>query len=259
MPPNKSRKITVGDLFSGIGGFSLGLERTGGFETKWFVESDPFCNKVLAKHWPNVKRYGDIRDVGKHNLEPVDLICGGFPCQDISFAGKGAGLAGARSGLWYEFARVISEMRPRYVLVENVSAILYRGLGEVLSTLASLRYDAEWHCIPAAYVSAPHHRDRLWLIAYTKGNDGGKRNLLEEGKERQAPTQLRGLYSVVRGAYKRGWNKEPSSRFLRVDDGLPFQVDRLKSLGNAVVPAIVQILGEAIIQCENLAHTQEQG
>src|SRR6185312_32662 len=108
--------MTVGSLFAGIGGFDLGFERAG-FEIKWQVEIDPFCRAVLAKHWPDVRRYEDVRTVGAE-LERVDVVCGGFPCQDISFAGDGAGLDGERSGLWREFSRLIGELRPRYVVVE---------------------------------------------------------------------------------------------------------------------------------------------
>ncbi len=194
------------DLFSGIGGFALGLERAG-HETVAFCEIDPFCRKVLAKHWPAVPCYDDIRTLtagrlaadgiigmadasgigcgcGTHARREgpthqsewcvrcelsgprIDGICGGFPCQDISTAGKGAGIDGARSGLWSEYARLIGELRPRYVFVENVAALLGRGLGRVLGDLAALGYDAEWHCIPASAVGAPHRRDRVWIVAY---------------------------------------------------------------------------------------------
>jgi DNA (cytosine-5)-methyltransferase 1 len=166
-----SAVLTVGSLFSGIGGIDLGLERAG-MEVRWQVEIEDYPTKVLEKHWPDVKRYRDIRDVGKHNLEPVDLICGGFPCQDISLAGKGAGLEGDRSGLWWEFHRIISELRPRYILAENVSALLIRGGVTVLGSLATLGYDASWDCIPAAAVGAPHRRDRLFIVAYPNSRRG---------------------------------------------------------------------------------------
>jgi DNA (cytosine-5)-methyltransferase 1 len=166
--------LTVLDLFSGIGGFSLGLERTGGFRTVAFCEIEPYCRRVLARHWPGVPCYDDVRTLDAARLDAdgvgrIDVICGGFPCQDISFAGKGAGLAGERSGLWREYARLIGELRPRYVLVENVAALLGRGLDRVLGDLAEIRFDAEWHCIPASAVGAPHRRDRLWLVACSAG------------------------------------------------------------------------------------------
>ncbi len=164
-------------LFAGIGGFDLGLERTGGFKTVAFCEIDPFCRRVLAKHWPEVPCYHDVRTLSGEQVGPVDVICGGFPCQDISFAGKGAGLAGERSGLWSEYARLIDELRPLYVIVENVAALLGRGLATVLGDLAAIGYDAEWHCIPASAVGAPHRRDRLWIVAYPSNRgqrpDGG--------------------------------------------------------------------------------------
>ena len=158
--------MRFGSLFAGIGGFDLGLERAG-MQCVWQVEIDPYAQKVLAKHWPDVRRHADVCTFPPEEGDwKVDVICGGFPCQDISYAGKGAGLAGARSGLWYQFARIIGELRPRYVVVENVAALLTRGMGEVLGTLASLGYDAEWHVIPASAVGAPHRRDRVWIVAF---------------------------------------------------------------------------------------------
>ena len=161
------------DLFSGIGGFSLGLERSGGFKTVAFCEVEPFCTKILNKHWPEVPVYGDVRELTAERLASdgigVDAICGGFPCQDISTAGKGAGIEGERSGLWSEYARLIGELRPRYVFVENVAALLGRGMDRVLGDLAALGYDAEWHCIPASAIGAPHRRDRIWIMAHPSG------------------------------------------------------------------------------------------
>ena len=170
-------KPRVLDLFSGIGGFSLGLERAG-MQTVAFCEIDPFARRVLAKHWPEVPCHDDIRTLSadwlaENGLWP-DVICGGFPCQDISLAGKGAGIGGERSGLWREYARLIGEIRPRYVIVENVAALLGRGLGDVLGDLAALGYDAEWHCIPAAAVGAPHQRDRIWIVAYPAWDGAGR-------------------------------------------------------------------------------------
>ena len=182
--------MIFGSLFAGIGGFDLGLERAG-MTCAWQVEIDERRRAVLEKHWPHVQRYADIRDCGgaampgnagvspdggkvtilgrRHILDPVDVICGGFPCQDISLAGKGAGLEGKRSGLWSEYVRIIRELRPRYAIVENVSALLVRGFGRVLGDLAESGYDAEWDCIPAAAVGAPHRRDRVFLVAYRDG------------------------------------------------------------------------------------------
>lgn len=159
--------MKCGSLFAGIGGFDLGLERAG-FRTVWQVEKEPYRRAVLAKHFPHATRYEDVREVGSHNLEAVDLICGGFPCTDISVAGRGAGIDGEQSGLWREMLRVVCELRPRYVLVENVAALLGRGLGRVVGDLAQGGYDAEWDCIPASAFGAPHRRDRLWIVAYTE-------------------------------------------------------------------------------------------
>jgi len=169
------------DLFSGIGGFSLGLERAG-MRTVAFCEIDPFARAVLAKHWPQVPCYDDVQTLTRDRLcadgvVRPDIICGGFPCQDISGAGKGAGLAGDRSGLWSEFARLIGEMRPRYAIIENVALLRSRGLDQVLGALDALGYDAEWHCIPASAIGAPHHRDRVWIVAYA--NDTGCRDASE--------------------------------------------------------------------------------
>ena len=167
--------IRILDLFSGIGGFSHGFEKHGGFETVAFCEQDEFADAVLEKHWPDVISYDDVKTITRERLEEdditeIDLICGGFPCQDISLAGKGAGLKGERSGLWAEYARIIGEVGPRWVVIENVSALRSRGFVTVLQNLSALGYDAEWHCIPASYVGAPHQRDRIWIIAYANSS-----------------------------------------------------------------------------------------
>jgi DNA (cytosine-5)-methyltransferase 1 len=294
--------MNVLDLFSGIGGFSLGLERTGGFRTVAFCEIDPYCRRVLAKHWPDVPVLGDVRIITRESLaatlvdtdcndggarrtrrpDPaskgqcfaerplsIDVICGGFPCQDISVAGKGAGLAGSRSGLWKEYARIIGEVRPRYVIVENVSALLSRGLGDVLGDLAALGYDAEWHCIPASAVGAPHRRDRIWIVAYADcGRWQAGCNLPRAGHGCAAPASGG---DVIRDADGSGlaigqsirrndvekfaatvgadwWAIEPDVG--RVAHGVPARVDRLRALGNAVVPQIPEIIGRAILAAE---------
>jgi DNA (cytosine-5)-methyltransferase 1 len=175
--------MKIGSLFSGIGGLELGLERAGVGHVVWQVEMDPFCSAVLAKHWPEAVRHGDVRAVGAANLDRVDVICGGFPCQDVSLAGTGAGLDGARSGLWSEFARIVRELRPRFVVVENVAALLRRGIDRVLGSLAALGYDAAWHCFGAADVGAPHRRDRIFLVAWRVSDAHGEpvRELTERG------------------------------------------------------------------------------
>lgn len=164
--------MNVLDLFSGIGGFSLGLERAG-FKTVAFCEVDKKCQAVLKKHWPDLPIFDDVSNLkGKDIEEKIDVICGGFPCQDISLAGKGAGLAGKRSGLWSEFHRLIEEIRPKYAIIENVSALRSRGLDQVLREISEIGYDAEWHCITAASVGAPHRRDRIWIVAYPRHSGG---------------------------------------------------------------------------------------
>jgi DNA (cytosine-5)-methyltransferase 1 len=167
-------QLTCGSLFAGIGGFDLGFERAG-IKTIWQVEIDEYCRRVLAKHFPDAERFGDIRECGglgqfrkdtPNRLRAVDIIAGGFPCQDISLLGTRTGLDGDRSGLWREYRRIIEEVRPRYVVIENVTAILGNGMGDVLRDLSACRYDAEWQVIPASAVGAPHIRERVWIVAY---------------------------------------------------------------------------------------------
>lgn len=187
--------MNVGSLFAGIGGFDLGLQRAG-MRVDWQVELDPHCRAVLARHFPEAERFEDVRAVGAASLAPVDLICGGFPCQDLSAAGKGAGLAGARSGLWAEYARIVCELRPRYVVVENVPALLTgKGkrwdrapVGRVLGDLAEAGYDAEWACLSAREFGAPHLRKRVWIVAYP-ARDAEARPAAEPRAERQRAGQ----------------------------------------------------------------------
>jgi DNA (cytosine-5)-methyltransferase 1 len=160
--------LTVGSLFSGIGGLDLGLERAG-MEIQWQSEIDPYCCRVLAKHWPDVRNLGDVRCARFEEAPPVDVLAGGFPCQDLSSAGRRAGIKGKHSRLWAHFARAVEALRPRYVIVENSPALILRGLDVILADLARLGFDAEWHCVPAAAVGAPHVRARLWLLAYPRG------------------------------------------------------------------------------------------
>lgn len=159
--------MKLGSLFSGIGGFELGLERAiPGLETVWQVEQNEFCQRVLRKHWSQAKIYDDVRNINKNNVEPIDILCGGFPCQDISLAGKGEGINGKKSGLWWEMHRIISELRPRIAIMENVPAITFRGLDTVLGSLSEIGYDAEWCIISAAQFGAPHLRKRWFCVAY---------------------------------------------------------------------------------------------
>ena len=271
--------MNVGSLFSGIGGFDLGFERAG-MRTAWQVEQNPYCLAVLAKHFPDAERFTDVREVGAHNLAPVDLICGGFPCQDLSVAGKGGGITADRSGLWSEFARIIGELRPRYVVVENVPALTRNEwLGRVLGDLASCGYDAEWDCIPASALGAPHRRDRIWLVAYPEGDGrrpGRSRGSAGQGADGEglAPAGMGDAESSGRDAAStprpgedqrrqppgspggsggdRGraarWSTEPDVG--RVADGVPARVDRLAALGNALVPQIAEWIGRRVLQYE---------
>jgi len=331
--------MRVLDLFSGIGGFSLGLERAG-FETVAFCEVDKKCHKVLQKHWSNVPIFDDVQTLRGVDIDgTVEVICGGFPCQDISVAGNGAGLEGKRSGLWWEFHRLIKEIKPKWAIIENVSALRGRGLDQVLGSISEIGYDAEWHCIPASAVGAPHQRDRIWIVAYPRDNTGwngisgsagrdGKGKLEKtlgapettettrsseaskalananlsgsgapqhgvDGKqpetqqERQnepfakpsglspdvSDTNLTRLerwlsYGILNSQgweessdgcaaersfkWRRGgngeWTTEPDVG--RVANGVPNRVDRLKQLGNAVVPQIPELIGWAIMEYE---------
>ncbi len=284
--------MRVLDLFSGIGGFSLGLERAG-MRTVAFCEIDPYCQAVLRKHWPGVPIYDDVRSLSVGQIGSIDVICGGFPCQDISIAGRGAGINGERSGLWGEYARLIRELRPRYAIVENVTALLSRGLGRVLGDLAALGYDAEWHCIPASAIGAPHRRDRIWIVAYPRSSGRGTRDIRHQGNDGQQIAARRAVVTAepskasspvadakrqrvpddgqgsphqaqgeVQGSSEERqwlrldlgerlndvwgvWSTEPDVG--RVANGVPARVDRLRGLGNAVVPQIPEIIGRAIM------------
>jgi DNA (cytosine-5)-methyltransferase 1 len=238
-----SKPLTFGSLFAGIGGFDLGLERAG-MRCEWQVEIDPYARAVLAKHWPDVRRHEDVRTFPPPKGEwGVDVICGGFPCQDISGAGKKRGLAGERSGLWREFARIIGELRPRFVIVENVSAVLIRGMGTVLGDLASLGYDAEWHCIPAAAVGAPQFRDRVWIVAHPCG-----RRLSRRAQRDGQGQIIERRDDIDRLALGQRRARDGKSWLRRADDGIPHRVDRLMCLGNAVVPQVVEFIGRAIVE-----------
>jgi DNA (cytosine-5)-methyltransferase 1 len=242
------------DLFSGIGGFSLGLEASGAFEARAFVEQSRFCQRVLRKHWTEVPIYDRVEEVTAQRLRSdgiaIDAICGGFPCQDISLIGEGAGLSGEQSGLWREFARLVGELRPRFVIVENVAALTHRGMGDVLGALASLRYDAEWHCIPASYVGAPHERDRIWIVAYSDcaGLEGHAWNEAGEPEQGRHDEGSRGSTRAPRlsgGADPaRWWASEPDVG--RVAHGISNRVDRIEALGNSLVPLIPELIGRDV-------------
>ena len=190
--------MNVLGLFSGIGGFELGFQRAG-FAIAGMCEIEPYARAVLAVRFPGVLVFRDIRNVTARSLELAgivpDVVTGGFPCQDISLAGKGAGLSGERSGLWWEMHRVIAEVRPRWVVAENVAALRSRGLDKVLGSLAQIGYDAEWHCIPASAVGAPHRRDRIWIVAHPNSD------ARYQGRPGDA-TQKQGRRDADRGAIR---------------------------------------------------------
>jgi DNA (cytosine-5)-methyltransferase 1 len=258
---------TFGSLFAGIGGIDLGLERAG-WECRWQVEWDAYCQRVLAKHWPDVPRYGDITAVDWSGVERVDLLAGGFPCQPFSQAGKRLGTAADR-WLWPEFARAIRELRPRFVLVENVPGLLARrgGMGDVLGGLAELGYDAEWESIPAAAVGAPHLRYRVWVVAYAD-SEGEPRQPVDvfprprvvvplADADRSRPQGHGGLGGERHGPGE--WPLGPSGRSLadqwlvepdvgRLAHGVPDRVARLRALGNAVVPQVVEWIGRRLLE-----------
>ena len=244
--------LRVLDLFSGIGGFSLGLERAG-MRTVAFCEIDPFCRQVLRRRWPRVPIYEDVRDLTMRYSRDAELVCGGFPCQDVSAAGKGAGIEGERSGLWREFHRIIGELRPRYAFVENVAALTFRGLLRVLGDLTEIGYDAQWHCIPASAVGAPHQRDRIWIIAYPAGYrlEGELRQAIAQALHDVPPEALDAWHRS--GSLFADWPKllaEPAVQ--RVAYGFPAGTrhSHLEAIGNAVCPQVVEALGRAILEAE---------
>lgn len=233
---------TFGSLFSGIGGIDLGLERAG-WECRWQVENDPYCQAVLRKHWPDVPKYGDVREVTE--LEPVELIAGGFPCQPWSHAGLRRGADDER-WLWPEFARIVRLLRPRVVLVENVTGLLDGGLGFVLADLAGSGFDAEWSGLSACAVGAPHTRQRVFVVAYANGVNG-EAGL---GSEQDGP---RSVLSVDHPACPPGnradWTLATEAEAARDSDGSAGGLDRLRveRIGNAVVPQVAEWIGRKLM------------
>lgn len=299
--------LTVGSLFSGIGGLDLGLERAG-MQVLWQCEIDPYCRRVLEKHWPEVTRYDDIREITGDEVGYTDVLAGGFPCQDVSTAGKRAGIKeGTRSGLWAEYARLIGEIKPRWVIIENVPGLLSvdsgRGMGTVLYDLAVRGYDAEWDCISAASVGALHRRDRIFIVAHANGSghlhgqagklpaEAGEHALGEPIASCEDVADADGILFYRSGTPRNGryepansgeaaphadaaglegqrpeyrlfpeggpcpriasggwWAAEPDVG--RVAHGIPGRVDRLRALGNAVVPQVAEYIGRLIVRAE---------
>ena len=243
-----------------IGGFDLGLQRAG-FEIAWQVEIDPFCRQVLQKHWPDVPKYGDIRELRGDELEPVDLICGGFPCQDISEANtSGRGLEGPRSGLWFEYERLIRKIRPKWVLVENVSRLLSindgRDFGTILRNLAELWYDAEWSLLSSCAMGAPHTRERLFIVAHADSKrlqTGWEERIGNDEKIPPGGANTKYIYSpTITISRSRQQTRATEPGIPRVADGIPDRIYRNRAIGNAVDPDVAEIIGRMIIAVEGL-------
>jgi DNA (cytosine-5)-methyltransferase 1 len=235
-------------LFSGIGGFALGACNAGlRFDAHYFSEVDDYAIRVYQHRFNDAIPLGDITKIDGRSLPEGDwIIAGGFPCQDISVAGKGAGLAGKRSGLWYEYARLIGELRPRYAIMENVGALTFRGLDAVLGSLAEIGYDAEWQDIRASDVGAPHKRERLWIVAYPGSErrlcdaEGEVREVIERKtfKTWQAQNDGEDNISFLRRIY----TESGLAGNERIDNGLSDVMDRLHAVGNSIVPQIAELI-----------------
>ena len=252
-------KLRLLDTFSGIGGFSYAAEHIlCGFETVQFIEWDPYCQRILNQHWPSVPIHGDIQTFNPKPFS-ADVICGGFPCQDISLAGRQAGIKqGTRSGLFYELIRVIRLVRPKYVVLENVAAIVTNGLGVVLGELAEAGYDAEWSCIRASDLGACHRRDRWWLVAYP--NSSGPQGLGREGELRKTCEKKSPSWSSGHTMLSPEWRSYVSKPLLfRGDDGLSNRVDRIRCLGNSVVPQVAAIPLARVLELESDRTTHPAG
>ena len=280
--------MKMGSLFSGIGGLELGLERAiPGLQTVWQVEKEPFCRSILERHWPNTKRYNDVRTIGAHNLEPVDVICAGFPCQSISVAGLKRGLEDEqKSGLWWQVHRIVSEFqsigRQPILVLENVANIIRVGGPDVVGSLTAIGYDIEWTIISAAQCGAPHLRRRWFGVAYPMSSRLQKQSIdtiqthrqtqsmLEHSSRGNASTNTNGqriqehsIWSESVGTARQSecgssqtprtrqnyWERFPTqSSVCRRDDGIPNRVDRIKALGNAVVPQCAEWVGQQILK-----------
>jgi DNA (cytosine-5)-methyltransferase 1 len=257
--------VRVLDIFSGIGGFSLGLERAG-MRTVAFCEIDPFCRAVLRKHWPDAPIYEDIRTLHAANLPQFDVICGGYPCQPFSHAGKRRGQEDDRH-LWPEYFRIVEARRPAWVIGENVVGHIGMGLDAVLSDLEGIGYSCRPFVIPACAVDARHRRERVWVVAHANGSrlegwdsgivqerpgeqlarQGGSLPDTDDALQPDVPVNGEPRISLQEPSGVRGYAWLPEPGLGRVADGIPGRVDRLRALGNAVVPQVVQAIGEAIM------------
>ena len=229
--------MKVGSLFSGIGGFDLGLERAG-YDICWQVEIDPYCQRVLAKHWPTVPRYGDICAMDWGTVEPVDVLCGGFPCQPFSLAGKRKGKKDDRA-LWPECVRALDVLKPTWFIGENVPGFITLGLEQACLDLEALNYEVWPVCLPACSVNAPHKRERLFIMAYSAGT---------RPQRHRNQCQLDESQGKMQTGWGNWWSCEPGIQ--RVAHGIPSRVDRLTAIGNAIVPQIAEALGRMILEVE---------
>lgn len=240
--------LTVGSLFSGIGGFDIGLERAG-YDIAWQVENNDYCRRVLAKHWPHVTRYGDITAIDWATVPRVDILCGGFPCQPVSLCGQRRAQNDKR-WLWPEFLRCIRLLRPRYIIIENVPGLFTAGFEDVLRGLANSGYDAEWSTLSACTFGAPHPRQRVFIVAYSIGTISQSR----------LPWRTVAKFATHRnGTENETWNSRNeqtaiASALSGIPHGIPDRVHRLRGLGNAIVPQIAEALGQMIMA----AHAKER-
>ncbi len=233
-------------LFSGIGGMDMGLERAG-WTCVGQCEIDPYCRRVLAKHWPHVKQHDDVCTLDPKDFPPFDAIVGGFPCQDVSNAGLRAGISASRSGLYRELLRCLRVAGCELAVLENVAALLGRGMGTVLGDLAKIGYDAEWHCIPACAIGSPHIRDRVFILAHSENAHVSQVFKTDTELRKEWPKrQFRGADGMYQGDQR--WAPEPG--VVRVVDGVPPKVDRLRGIGNAVVPQVAELIGRSILQAK---------
>lgn len=257
--------MRVLSLFSGGGLGDYGLTLAG-MEIVGQVEIDEYCQKILKLRWPDVPKWRDIRDVtGKEIIErcgAVDLVSGGFPCTDISAANNDPqGIAGERSGLWSEQFRIIRDIRPRYAIVENVSALLSRGMGKVIGDLASIGFDAEWQSFPASWFGAFHRRERVWIVAYPKSKRlepiAFQGRITQESCPKK-PNIWNKLQPISAGAYHidDGW-QDFESDICRADDGTSEELDRFKVCGNGQVVQVVEWIGKQIMNFEALTKERE--
>jgi DNA (cytosine-5)-methyltransferase 1 len=243
--------MRIGSLFSGVGGLDAGLEMAGVGETVWQVEQSAWCRGILAQHWPEAQRFDDVCTVGAHNLSPVDVLCGGFPCQDVSLAGKRGGIVeGTRSGLWFEFHRIITELRPTFVIVENTRGLETLGLQTVLTGLRTLGYRGERYRLSACAVGAPHARPRVFVLAYAHGEQLGRDRITRDYSSPDSGRHPVGAGRAMAGQREQ-WAQEP--RVDRVANGVPDRMERNKALGNAVVPHVAAIVGRRLLDIADRA------